>query len=854
MTRLRTALAVILALAAATATPAAGWAHSGDTAAPRLVALASRPDPIPSGATRVGGADQARTVSVSVALRPHDQAALDAFVAAVGDPASQLYRRFLTPAQYNERFAPTQADVDAVKAYLTGKGLKVTGVTGNRLVVTAKGSLAQATAAFGTTVSSYTAADGTGFFAPDRAPSVPSSLSGIVRAVAGLTDRAMFHHASGPAGPTGPGGGYTPAQLRKAYTMSTLSGAYDGTGETVGLIEFDGFKQADINTWTNQFGQPQVTPTVVAVDGGFPTPGSNQLEVTLDIDAVAAFAPKAAQIVYEAPNSDAAWVHEMARIASDNQITILSGSWLLGEKCESSPISASHDSYTQMVAQGVTLLSASGDWGATGCGYNGDNSTIQADYPASDPLFTGVGGTKLTTSDSAGTYSAETCWNQGGSGNTRSGGAYSSIYARPSWQTGSNQFRSVPDVSLLADYSAGALSVNTNGSWQSVGGTSLSSPLWAGYIAMVNQKARAAGKPRMGQLNPTVYGLATGSTYATLFHDVTSGTNGTYSAGTGYDLCTGWGSLKGDALADALVNGSTPPPADFTMSLSPTSGSITPGQSVSTTVSTVAGTTPTGAITLTASGAPSGVTVSFSPSSVNPGQSSTATITSTSSVADGTYPITVTGTAGSVTHTATYTLTVGSTPPPADFTMSLSPASGGVTAGQSTSTTVSTVAGSTPTGAITLTASGAPSGVTVSFSPATVNPGQSSTATITSASSTAAGTYTITVTGTAGSVTHSANYSLTVTVSTPTTLSLTNPGTLTGSVGTSLSVQLNATGGTTPYRFSATGLPAGLTLNTSTGVISGTPTTWANYHPTVRVTDAAGATSSATFYWFIFLY
>lgn len=236
--------------------------------------------------------------------------------------------------------------------------------------------------------------------------------------------------------------------------MTKLSGSYTGAGQNVGLIEFDAFKQADIDAWTKNFGQPSVTPKVVPVNGGVSQPGSDQLEVTLDVEAVAATAPGAAQTVYEAPNSDAAWVDEMAKIASDNSITILSGSWLNGEKCESSPIKASHDSYTQMAAQGITMLSASGDWGATGCGYQGDNSTVQADFPASDPLFTGVGGTQLRTSDSAGTYQAESCWNQGGSGNTRSGGGYSQIYAKPSWQPGSSQFRSVPDVALDADYGA----------------------------------------------------------------------------------------------------------------------------------------------------------------------------------------------------------------------------------------------------------------------------------------------------------------------------------------------------------------------------------------------------------------
>ncbi|RSD16394.1 trypsin-like serine protease [Amycolatopsis eburnea] len=557
-------------------------------APPPLVPLGTAPA-VPAGATADSSALPGR-VTVSVALKPRDAAGAEKYVAATADPASPLYHRYLSATEYTERFGPAQASVDRVRDYLTGKGLRVEDVTGNRQVVTASGPPAAVESAFTTSLSGFRAATGTRFFNATKGVAVPADVATLVRGVTGLTNRPAAHRAGSPAGPGGPGGGYTPAQLRTAYSMTGLSGSYDGSGETVGLIEFDTFKQADIDAWTQYFKQPAVTPELVKVDGGVPNPGSDQLEVTLDIQAVAATAPKAKQVVYSAPNSDQAWVHEMAKIASDNKITILSGSWLNGEICEADPIAASHDSYTQLAAQGVTMLSASGDWGATGCGYQGDNRTIQADFPASDPLFTGVGGTQLRTSDSAGTWQAESCWNQGSSGNTRSGGGYSKIYARPDWQPGTNQYRSVPDVSLLADYGAGALSVYMNGGWQDVGGTSLSSPLWAGYVAMLNQKSLGGGKSRLGQLNPNIYKIAGSADYASTFHDVTSGGNGTYNAGTGYDLCTGWGSPKADALgAKLLGGGDTPPPTgDFTLSASPASGSVAAGSSVSTTVTAAA--------------------------------------------------------------------------------------------------------------------------------------------------------------------------------------------------------------------------------------------------------------------------
>ncbi|MFC7616234.1 trypsin-like serine protease [Actinokineospora soli] len=159
-----------------------------------------------------------------------------------------------------------------------------------------------------------------------------------------------------------------------------------------------------------------------------------------------------------------------------------------------------------------------------------------------------------------------------------------------------------------------------------------------------------------------------------------------------------------------------------------------------------------------------------------------------------------------------------------------------------------------PTGDIKLSASGLPSGATATFSPSEIGVGSSSTLRISTTSATPAGTYEITVTGTKGTESRTVKYSLTVTSGGPTTLALANPGTQTSVKGRPVSLQLAASGGSGGYRFSATGLPAGLTVNSSTGLISGTPTTWANYNPRVTVTDSSGASASQSFYWFVFPY
>ncbi|GAA5052179.1 protease pro-enzyme activation domain-containing protein [Streptomyces similanensis] len=744
--RRRAALGLPLALAvAATVTGLAQTAVAQPSPNPSPTAVVG--DAHPSDAHRLAALPGGERLSMSVALRPRSQAALDALVKAVGDPHSPAYRHFLTSRQYNGRFAPTTAQLEQVESWLKARDLTVTGSTANRQTVTVTGTAEQAAKAFGTALSRYQGASGQHFFAPDTEPVVPAALAGVVRAVTGLSDQAAAHRTStAPAGPGGPGGGYTPAQLVKAYGLSGLTGGFDGSGKTIGLVEFDGFNQSDVNGWASHFGLGAIPYKVVPVDGGISSVG-DPLEANMDIDAVAAFAPKASQLVYEAPNTDAAWTHMMARIASDNAIDVLTTSWGNGESCASSSlISASHDSFNQMALQGVTLLSASGDRGAYGCAYAGDY-TQQMVYPASDPLFTGVGGTKLTTSDSAGTYSSESVWNNSNdnSKNDRSAGGPSNIYPKPDWQPGTGKARMVPDVALVADFQAGGLSVLNNGQWVSAGGTSVSAPLWAGYVALLDQK----GGKRLGQLDATLYGLAAGSDASTYFHDVTTGDNGTYKAGTGYDMCTGLGTLHGDALGEALLGGNTPPSTDFAVTVNPATGSATAGAGTTATVSVSAGTTPPSSVTLTATGAPSGVSVSFDPATVTPGKSATATFTTTAATAPGTYDITLTGTAASVTHVAHYMLTV--TAP----------------------------GGTKPT--------------------------------------------------------------------------LTNPGNQTGYQNRATGLTPVATGGTAPYRWSATGLPQGLAINTATGVISGTPSAWGNYNTRLTVTDANGKSATVSFYWFVFL-
>jgi hypothetical protein len=275
---------------------------------------------------------------------------------------------------------------------------------------------------------------------------------------------------------------------------------------------------------------------------------------------------------------------------------------------------------------------------------------------------------------------------------------------------------------------------------------------------LANQQLVLNGDKTAGFINPAIYTENATSAYATDFHDVTSGTSGSYSAVTGYDLVTGWGSPNGSGLINALAPVSKSP--NFSISASPSAITVTEGTSsviTTTSISTAIGGGFSSAIALSATGQPSGVTVSFNPTSIPaPGSgSSTMSIAVAPTTTPGTYSITVTGSGEGITHATTVSLTVAK-PVSGNFTVSVSPTSGSLRRGQSGYAVVTTAISGTFDSSISFSASGVPSGVTYMFNPASVSaPGSGTTDFILSASRSApTGTYSITITATGGGITH----------------------------------------------------------------------------------------------------
>lgn len=502
---------------------------------------------------RVAGTNQLR-LAISLPLR--NAAALTNLLRDIYDPASPQFHHYLTPAAFAERFGPTPADYAAVTRFARTNGFTVVGTHSSRLVLDVTGRAAAVERAFQVRLHSYRhPRENRNFFAPDAEPTVTDGPA--ILQVSGLDNYSLprprlkltpatANPAAAPRGGSGPGGYYLGNDFRTAYVPgSPLTGA----GQSIGLLQFDGFYPGDVTNYANAIGLDNVPPVVVVpVDGGVSTPGDGEIEVALDIEMALAMAPGMATIyVYEAPNDTGLWVDLLSRMADDNLASQLSCSWGGGPSD-----AAMEQIFQQMAAQGQSFFNASGD---------SDALTGAIDFPTESPNITQVGGTQLTT-DSTGNYASETVWNR--NNDYGSSGGISPTVAIPAWQLGvgmtanhgSATMRNIPDVALTAE---NVYVCCHNGSARSVGGTSCAAPLWAGFTALANQQAGQLGQPAVGFLNPTIYAMNRGTNYALAFHDITTGNNlntsspTNFYAVTGFDLCTGWGTPNGTNLINALT-------------------------------------------------------------------------------------------------------------------------------------------------------------------------------------------------------------------------------------------------------------------------------------------------------------
>jgi len=503
-----------------------------------------------------------QVLQLDLVLSLRDPAGLDKFLADVYNPKSSNYHHFLTPTEFTERFGPTQEDYDRVREFANTYNLEIVGGSRDSRIVQVKGSVAKIETAFHVSMSNYLhPTENRVFYGPDREPTVdlPFSLwhiSGLdnfstphaqyskrsdaiarneaIAARGGRPVEIASHATTG----SGPSSSFLGSDMRAAYYGGT---ALTGSGQTIGLLEYYGTDLADVTTYFKNAKQTNNVPiTLLSTDGTstscvYTRAGGDcdDTEQTLDITQAIGMAPGLSGLVVFIGSTDTSIISSMTTHTPLASTIGCSWGWTPADSSTLDPY------FKQMAAQGQNFFAASGD--------SSTWSKRNEAWPADDAYVVSVGGTDLTTASAGGAWKSETAWSDSG------GGISPDKIAIPSWQSasgvitstnkGSTTLRNGPDVSANANFTFYVCADQTTCTANEYGGTSFATPMWAGFIALVNQQRAANGKSNIGFINPYIYSEnLTSATYKANFHDITSGKSGSYSAVTGYDLVTGWGS------------------------------------------------------------------------------------------------------------------------------------------------------------------------------------------------------------------------------------------------------------------------------------------------------------------------
>jgi kumamolisin len=496
---------------------------------------------------QVGAVDSDKTIEVTVYLRP--SGSLDWVDQEAGRAPAE--RRTMSREELANATGASDEDIAAVRSFASDYGLEVVAVDKGRRAMTLRGTVkavAEAFEAQGLQVYEHPTA---GRYRGRQGPlTVPSSLAGVITGVFGIDDRPQARAHLRTLAQAAAAQSYTPPQVAAAYSFPT---GVNASAQTAAILELGGgFSQADLDTYFKGLGVTAPTVSAVSVDGGTNSPGTDPNadgEVMLDIEVLGSVAPGAKIVVYFAPNTDQGFIDALSTAVHDstNKPSVVSISWGGPEDSWTAQARTQMEQIlTEGAAAGVSVTVAAGDNGSTDGVTDGKQ---HVDFPASAPHALGCGGTKLTIQNSQ--IASEVVWNElPNEGAT--GGGISIEFAVPSYQSATKMpddvdtgkpGRGVPDVAGNADPTTG-YSTLVDGQQQTVGGTSAVAPLWAGLILLLNA---SLGKP-VGFLQPQIY-VASASAG---FHDITHGNNPAYSAGPGWDACSGNGSPDGTGLLKAL--------------------------------------------------------------------------------------------------------------------------------------------------------------------------------------------------------------------------------------------------------------------------------------------------------------
>ncbi len=546
-------------------------------------------------------ADQHRARIVRAALREAESAALMDFEVALrmrnlAELQARVQRgEIISREEMAAKYFPLAADYDRVVAWFAAQGLTVTHQDSSHLSVFVRGTVRQIKAVLQVEFARV-ASDAGEYTSAVTAPSVPTSLVNAILGINGLQPHLRPHKMTASGGfikasltranqPP-----YLPAEILRAYNANGLN--LNGSGQTIAIV-IDTFPaDSDLTTFWSRCNVSQSLNNIqkIQVVGGS-LAGADPSEATIDVELTSSVAPAAKIRIYATTELrfdylSRAYQQVYDDLAANPGLRQVDLSFGINEQQTSfSQRQSDAQHFTLLASAGVTVFASSGDGGSNPDPNSGGYSAsarLEPQHPASDPNVTAVGGTTLLLDSSSGAEASETGWSVGStaSGLAASGGGISLYFSRPDWQTGpgvgGSSMRMVPDVAVVGDPGTGCYII-LNGSGGTVfGGTSISAPIWAGFGALLNQARASVGIPPLGLFGPKLYPLIG----TTGLRDITTGNNGTYSAGPGYDMVTGVGAPDMAALVPALAP-QTGPPQVVTP---PASQTVMPGTAATFTV------------------------------------------------------------------------------------------------------------------------------------------------------------------------------------------------------------------------------------------------------------------------------
>ena len=562
--------------------------------------------PLVYKSTLVAPFNGSQEISVLLALPSSDPAGLAAFVKHVSTPGDPLFHQYLSPEQFAQQFGGNDADYTAIKNWAVANGLTVSQESVGRINLTVRGQVSRLQKIFKTQLNTYRTSNGETFYSASVKPTVPTEIASKLSGVLGLTEskqltplatiaKTLGEHPEITDGKmkansvgTGPGGTYNSKDLRSVYGIPAF-GKYSNT-TVMAVFEQGYYNPKDTAKYFTSNHLPNVKQTPIAVNKS-PVVNESAIEVEacLDIDMIVGMNPHVSEVLvyiddYHNDAFNVAIVDAISQVASDAKAQILSISYGQDEGFQgNSTLDAENTALQQCAAEGITVFASSGDNGAYGDGYN---YPYNVSDPASQPIVTGVGGTALYAAPGQ-IWESETAWDELNDNFGGTGGGISSYWALPDYQNttvggtsyvtangGSATYRNVPDVAAVGDPLTGvAVYVKNQGGWLQIGGTSVSSPIWAGYLSNIEAAYSYFNLGPVGFFNPLLYAVGTADfgvgTPDAYLNDIIQGQNGIigsshpgYFNGFGYSNTTGngtpWGGLAAQLMIGLTQPGSRP--------------------------------------------------------------------------------------------------------------------------------------------------------------------------------------------------------------------------------------------------------------------------------------------------------